>query len=159
MTLIPQLIRTSFFIFLSTSLLTACGTISEFKEFRQTGDTIYLKGTIEDIRESAITAMANVRLTSPEIESYMDGIVVYAEQSAIAGMIFNSYGGYGKVTVVPNPSLGQGTYSVSAITRSKAVMEPVGNQDAFKGWNYNNPVVARQILEQIKGLVNAKALN
>ena len=140
----------------AVATLSACGTMSEFKNMPQKGDTIYLKAQAEDIQVAAIQAMGEKRLGSPEIEEKNDGFVIYAEQSAVAGMVFNSYGGYGKVSVSAKPSMGQDVHAVSAVTRSRAVMEPVGSQDAMKGWNYNNPFVARSILERIKELVSAK---
>ena len=147
-------------ILFSVILMTGCGTMGGaggFRDIKQRGDTIYLKGSIENIQEAAVRALADKRLTSPELEQVPGGVVIYAEQNIVAGMIFNSYGGYGKVTIVSNSSLGAGIVAVSAITRSRAVHEPIGTLEAFKGYNYNNPLLARQILETIKGKVNAKA--
>lgn len=146
-------------ILFAVILMTGCGTMEGFRDFKQKGDTIYLKGSIENIQEAAVRALADKRLTSPEFENIPGGIVIYAEQNVVTGIIFNSYGGYGKVTMVSNPSLGPGIVAVSAITRSRAAHEPVGAQDALKGYNYNNPLLARQILETIKGLVNANPTN
>lgn len=131
--------------------------MESFRDFKERGDTIYIKGSIASVQEAAVKGLADKRLTSPEFEKITGGVAIYTEQNVLAGALFNSYGGYGKVTIVSNPSLGPGMVSVSAITRSRAAHEPVGSQDVLKGYNYNNPLVARQILETIKGLVNAKA--
>ena len=112
---------------------------------------------MESIQTAAVSALEDRRLTSPTFEQIPGGVEIYAEQSVVAGMVYNSYGGYGKVTVVLTETLGPGIYAVSAITRSRAAHEPVGSQDSLKGNNYNNPLLARQILERIKELVNAKA--
>jgi hypothetical protein len=146
-------------IAITAFLLSACGTMGSFKEFQSKGDTIYLKGSVASIQEAAVKALAEKRLTSPELRPIADGVEIYAEQNVVAGIIFNSYGGYGKVTIVSDTPLKPGLVAVSAITRSRAAHEPVGAQDALKGYNYNNPLVARQILEAIKTQVNAKATN
>ena len=140
-----------------SSFLTGCGTMGSFRELREKGDTIYVKGSIEIVQEAAVRALAEKRLTGPEFEKGNGTVTIYAEQGVVTGVLVNSYGGYGKVTIVSNPSMGAGIMAVSAITRSRAAHEPVGSQDVLKGYNYNNPLVARQILESIKEQVNAKA--
>lgn len=140
-------------------LVVGCGTVSNFKDFKEKGDSIYLKGPIESLKSAAVAALSEKRLTSPEFEETESGVVIFAEQSAIAGLIFNSYGGYGKVTIARNGALGPDIFSVSAVTRSKAIMEPVGAQDALKGYNYNDPIIAARILDRIKELANERARN
>lgn len=144
-------------VMLTVTFLAGCGTAASFRELKQKGDTIYVKGTLEGIQTAAVSALEDSRLTSPSFEPISGGVEIYAEQSVVAGMVYNSYGGYGKVTVVLTESLGPGVYAVSAITRSRAANEPVGSQDSLKGNNYNNPLLARWILERIKELVYAKA--
>jgi len=137
---------------LAILFLSGCASLDDFKEFKKEGDTIYIEANVDKIKDSAVKALAETRLSVREV-SYSDGgIVIYAEQSAVTGMIFNSYGGYGKVTIRKNAELGDKVYAVSALTRSKAVHEPVGVTDGAKGWNYNNPAVARKIIERIKEL-------
>lgn len=150
-------ISTVLFMLLTVTLLAGCGTAASFRDLKQKGDTIYVKGTLETIQTAAISALEDRRLTSPSFEPIPGGVEIYAEQSVVAGMVYNSYGGYGKVTVALTESLGLGIYAVSAFTRSRAAYEPVGSQDSLKENNYNNPLLARQILERIKELVNAKA--
>ena len=79
---------------------------------------------------------------------------MFAEQSSMAALVFNSYGGFGKVTIKGNnPS---GTVEVSAITRSRIPNEPVG-RDILKGQNFNDPRVAISILDRINEIAKLKA--
>jgi hypothetical protein len=56
---------------------------------------------------------------------------------------------------MPVAGKGPDTLSVSAITKSRARNEPVGAGDALKGYNYNNPRVAIEILERINEIAGA----
>lgn len=146
-------------LMLMATVLHGCGSMESFQELKQKGDTIYVKGSLDTIKTAAVIALEESRLTSPTFEQIAGGMEIYAEQNVLAGMAFNSYGGYGKVTVVSGHSLEPGIFAVSAITRSRAAREPVGSQDAFKGNNFNNPLIARQMLERIRERVNAQTTN
>lgn len=136
--------------------LTGCGSVGDFRSIRDTGPSIFVTGSIETVKEAAVAALSGVRLGSPQIESIENGFVIYAEQSTMAAMVFNSYGGFGKVTIVGSKPNSKNVYSVSAITRSRIVTEPVGAQDALKGYNYNDSRVAVTILDKINESLKEK---
>ena len=113
---------------------------------------IYVAGTIGEVQGAAITALAERRLSSPQIEQIDGGVIVLAEQSSMAAMVFNSYGGFGKVTIKGDSAKGKGIFAVSVITRSRIPNEPVGPGDALKGQNFNDSRIALSILDRINEL-------
>lgn len=134
--------------------LAGCGSMSNFRDIQEAGPTIYVAGSVESIRDAAVIALSERRLDSPQFEKIEKGVIVFAEQSSMAALVFNSYGGFGKVTIKGNnPS---GTVEVSAITRSRIPNEPVG-RDILKGQNFNDPRVAISILDRINEIAKLKA--
>jgi hypothetical protein len=121
---------------------------------QEKGPSIFIAAPLATIKDAAMDALAEKRLGSPVVEQTQDGVVIYAEQSGLAAAVFNSYGGYGKVTI--SRAGASDNYSVSAITRSRVKNEPVGAQDALKGYNYNRPEVAIGILERIDQITRLK---
>ena len=134
--------------------LAGCGSMSNFRDIQEAGPTIYVAGSVESIRDAEVIALSERRLDSPQFEKIEKGVIVFAEQSSMAALVFNSYGGFGKVTIRGNnPS---GTVEVSAITRSRIPNEPVG-RDILKGQNFNDPRVAISILDRINEIAKLKA--
>ena len=74
----------------------------------------------------------------------------------MAALVFNSYGGFGKVTIKGDPAKGKGVFAVSVLTRSRIPNEPVGPGDALKGQNFNDPSIALAILSRISDLTKQK---
>ena len=134
---------------LMVSVLMSCASVGDIRGVRDTGPSIFVTGSLERVKEAAVIALAGVRLGSPQIEPFENGYVIYAEQSTMAAMVFNSYGGFGKVTIVGGKPNSKNVYSVSAITRSRIANEPVGAQDVLKGYNYNDSRVALTILDRL----------
>lgn len=136
--------------------LAGCGSMSNFRDIQDAGPTIYVAGSVESIRDAAVIALSERRLDSPQIEKIEKGVIVFAEQSSMAALVFNSYGGFGKVTIKGDNPSKNGTVEVSAITRSRIPNEPVG-RDILKGQNFNDPRVAISILDRINEIAKLKA--
>ena len=144
-----MLIKRAIAIALLASVLISCGSVGDIRGIRDTGPSIFVTGSLERVKEAAVAALSGVRLGSPQIEAIENGCVIYAEQSTMAAMVFNSYGGFGKVTIVGGKQNSKNVYSVSAITRSRIAHEPVGAQDVLNGYNYNDSRVALTILDSL----------
>ena len=151
-----MLVRKAIAIALVASGLTGCGSVSNIRGIRDTGTSIFVTGSLENVKEAAVAALSDVRLGSPQIEPIENGCVIYAEQSTMAAMVFNSYGGFGKVTIVRGNPNSRNVFTVSAITRSRIAGEPVGAQDVLKGYNYNDSRVALTILDRISENLKGK---
>lgn len=137
-------------------VLSGCGSLSNFREIRDIGPSIFVAGTAESVRDAAVVAMEERRLVSPQFEKIENGVVVYAEQSSMSALVFNSYGGFGKVTIKGGNRSGNSMVEVSAITRSRIPNEPVGPGDALKGQNFNDPKIAISILDRINEITKKK---
>jgi len=140
-------------VLLTFAMLTAAGcggTVGDFRRIQDTGPSIYMNGPLEAIQRAALDALAEARLGAPQMEATADGVLIFAEQTTLGGAVFNSYGGFGKVTIKRTAS--PDTFSVSVITRSRLAHEPAGPQDVLKGYNYNDPRVATAILQRVNEL-------
>lgn len=140
-----------------TLVLAGCGSLSNFREVQDTGPSIFVVGTVDEVRDAAVTAMAERRLVSPQFEKTEKGVVVFAEQSSMSAMVFNSYGGFGKVTIKGVSPSRNHMVEVSVITRSRIPNEPVGPGDILKGQNFNDPRIAISILDRINELTKQRA--
>ena len=53
---------------LMVSVLMSCGSVGDIRGVRDTGPSIFVTGSLERVKEAAVTALAGVRLGSPQIE-------------------------------------------------------------------------------------------
>ena len=111
-----------------------------------------LYATLDDVIRAATTALAEKRLGDPVVERKDNGAVVVGTLSGLAGAVYNSYGGTGRV-VITAPFPGSTRFTVSAATRSRIAGEPVGAMDTLKGYNYNDPKYAAEIVQRIRELL------
>lgn len=141
-------------LLMTAIVLAGCSSIGDFRSIPEEGPSIFVNGSLAAVQSAAVEALAEARLASPQTERTPDGVRIFAEQTALVGAVFNSYGGFGKVTIKRTAS--PNTFSVAVITRSRVAGEPVGKQDVLKGYNYNDPQVATGVLHRISELIKQK---
>jgi len=117
------------------------------------GYSAELYGTIDSAVMAAITALEERRLGDAKVERSDRGATVRGELSGLAGAVVNSHGGNGVVSIEAGYPGGT-RLKVSATTRSRLAHEPVGGMDALKGYNYNDPKYAREIVQRIDELLS-----
>lgn len=142
-----RLITTTILAAASVALMLAgCATAPAS---RQTEYPLVVYADVENALTAAISALAEKRLGSPTVERTENGASVRGELSGLAGVIYNSHGGSGSVTIATAFPRSK-RLSISAVTRSRLPQEPVGAMDTFKGYKYNDPKYAIEILQRIK---------
>jgi len=111
-----------------------------------------LYATVDDAIRFAAAALIEKRLGDPTIERKDNGAVVVGTLSGLAGAVYNSHGGTGRVTIT-TLFPGSTRLTIFASTRSRLEFEPVGSMDALKGYNYNDPKYAAEILQRIREML------
>lgn len=109
----------------------------------------FVYANLDDVVSTATTALAENRLGSATVERTNNGATVRASMSGMEGLIYNSWGGSGTVTI-SQAFLGSKRLTISAVTRSRVAGEPVTGMDVLKGYNFNNPKYAVEIVQRIK---------
>jgi hypothetical protein len=138
-----------------SALLIIGGCASPGSGTRSVPDTatasVVLYSTLGDAIKASMAALAEKRLDPPTVDWRDDGAIVVGTLSGIAGAIYNSHGGTGRVSIVtPYPGRTGTRLTISASTVSRIDSEPVGAMDALKGYNFNDPKIAGEIIESIR---------
>lgn len=131
-------------------MFAGCATAPASRQSSNTASSLVVYADLGDAVRAATAALAEKRLGSPTVERTENGAAVRAELSGLEGVIYNSYGGSGRVTIAPAFPGSKRRLSISAVTQSRLANEPVGAMDALKGYNYNDPKYAIEILQRIK---------
>lgn len=147
-----SLVSAFFTVAFAALMLTGCASVPTYSQSSSSTSPPVVYANLEDAVKAAIEALAEKRLGSPTVEGTENGAVVRAELSGVTSVIYNSYGGSGTVTIA-STFPGSKRLRISAITRSRVASEPVGAMDALKGYNYNDPKYAREILERMTQLL------
>lgn len=129
--------------------LYGCATSGNLRTSAETGPSIVAYASMEDATRAAVAALEERRLGAGTIENTANGRIVHGELSALAGAVYNSHGGSGKVTIAQDFPGGT-KLTISAVTQSRLALERVGAMDALKGYNHNDPQYAEAILETIQ---------
>ena len=113
---------------------------------------VVLYARLDDATRAATTALAEKRLGSNTVERTEKGALVRGDLSGLTGAVYNSHGGRGSVSI-DQEYPGGTRLSISAGTSSRLGHEPVGAMDALKGYNYNDPKYAVEIIQRMRELL------
>lgn len=134
-------------------ILASCASAPSLpQQSNYTESSPFVYATLDDAVRAATAALAENRLGSATVERTTNGASVRASLSGMEGLIYNSYGGSGSVTM-SHAFPGSKRLTISAVTRSRIAGEPVTGMDALKGFNYNNPKYAVEIVQRIKEML------
>lgn len=148
-----RLAKNIFMTLCAALMLAGCASApSSPRQSGYTQSSPFVYANLDDVVRAATAALAENRLGSATVERTRNGATVRASLSGMEGLIYNSYGGSGVVTI-SQAFPGSKRLTISAATRSRLVGEPVTGMDALKGYNYNNPKYAVEIVQRIKEML------